>query len=456
MLAVTIIFLAMNITTVYAQPKPDPTGDCLNLAGTPTSCEPYADIVSSDASISNGGYTGIITLAGSVRNVPFSASNRSTFIEWDIAIDADRNPTTKEWCFMNCGTTFDNLVVNGIGVDYMVRYWMNSSSSGAQIFDGPSGSWFDIQSYQVNGNQIQLSWLPGDIGGSKFFDYVILVRVYKNGGASDSDLLSFDKAPNVGHYEFQGGSLMWTTTVTNLYGQIGMGDFVLPIVTRDGLTGKSLTLSDFLGKVIVLEFMASWCPPCGQLAPFMERLYNQYANQQVVFISVEVGWPPCCGHKNVTITQFLNMHNSSLTYLYDADNRVTNMYSIESVPTLFVISKTGAIEQIDGRLEDVEPIEQHASAAIDAALAQVVVTVTSQTSTLSSSQSLQSSQMLATSIAQTTKQNPIPGFPIDSIMLGLMVGFVLLVIMRRPAFKRKSTSRCIIRKTSSCLNSNQT
>jgi hypothetical protein len=259
-LAITIIILTSNVAIILAQAQLDPTGDCLNLAGTPTPCEPYADITNSKVSMNDGAYNGTITLAG---NVPSTTNSSSTFIEWDIAIDADRNPSTREWCFMNCGTTFDNLAVNGIGVDYMVRFWLQGQSSGAQIFDGPTSSWNDIQSYQVSGNEIQLYWFPSDIGGSKFFDYVILVRVYKNGGASDSDLLFLDKAPNAGHYEFQASNqTSMTTTLTSIPGQIGLGDFVLPVVDRNGLTGKYLTLSDFQGKVIALEFMAPWCPHC--------------------------------------------------------------------------------------------------------------------------------------------------------------------------------------------------
>jgi len=232
-----------------------------------------------------------------------------------------------------------------------------------------------------------------------------------------------------------------TTTITNLGTyvtvQMGLGDFTLPIVDRNGLTGKTLTLSDFRGKVIALEFMAPWCPPCQQSASFMESLYNNYTYKGVVFIAVAVGWPPCCGHKNVTITQFLSTYHSSLTYVYDSGSIISTAYNITDVPTLFVLSRTGAVET---RLQDVELIQQHASAAIDAALAQVVVTMTYQTSTLSSFQSLQPSQNLATSVAQTGGQNPIPGFSIDSIVLGLIVGFVLLLITRKSAFKGKSTS----------------
>jgi len=108
------------------------------------------------------------------------------------------------------------------------------------------------------------------------------------------------------------------------------------------------------------------------------------------------------------------------------------MYAVSTTPTLYVLTRSGAFESIIG-LQGVEPIEQNASATIGAALAQVVVTTTSETF---SSQSIQPS---ATSSVQAATQNPIPGFPIGSIMLGLMAGFALLVA-RRGRFRRKSTS----------------
>ena len=205
-----IIFLISNVVGVFAQYQPDPTGDCYwgNLgngsAESAAPCEPYMDIVGSEVSMSGGSYNGTILFAG---NVPSTTNSSSTYIEWDIMIDSDRNAKTNEWCGYPCQGIY-NSTVNGIGVDYMVRFWMQGLSSGAQIFDGSRSSnrWIDISSYKVTGNQIQLYWLPGDIGGSSFFDFVILVRVYGNGGAVGS-LRFFDKAPNVGHYEFQGGQV---------------------------------------------------------------------------------------------------------------------------------------------------------------------------------------------------------------------------------------------------------
>lgn len=124
--------------------------------------------------------------------------------------------------------------------------------------------------------------------------------------------------------------------------QIGKGNFTLPIVDRNGLTGKNLTLSDFLGKVIVLEFMGPWCPPCQRTVSVMERLYNQFAAQGVVFIAVVE--PQSSHYPNVTMTQFLNNHTTSLTYVLERSNwQIATLYGVQSIPTLFILSKTGSV-----------------------------------------------------------------------------------------------------------------
>jgi hypothetical protein len=151
--------------------------------------------------VAKGGvYNGTITLASIV---PLTANSSSTWIEWDIMIDADRNPNTNTWCSTPCTAPEMQLMVNGIGVDYVVRYWVSGLSNGAQICC-TGGSWNAISSYQVTGNRILLRWFANDIGGSNFFNFMILARVYADSGNS---LLVFDKAPNVGYYQFQNGTV---------------------------------------------------------------------------------------------------------------------------------------------------------------------------------------------------------------------------------------------------------
>jgi thiol-disulfide isomerase/thioredoxin len=122
-------------------------------------------------------------------------------------------------------------------------------------------------------------------------------------------------------------------------------DVILPIVDRNGFTGRNLSLSQFQSRVIVLEFMAPWCPPCQSAASIMEATYEQYSAQGVVFLVVEVPWKPDLSHyKNVTMTQFLTEHPSKLTYVYDSSGTLSSIYNVQSVPAVFVLSKNGTIQ----------------------------------------------------------------------------------------------------------------
>jgi len=116
-----------------------------------------------------------------------------------------------------------------------------------------------------------------------------------------------------------------------------MIDFTLPIVGKDGLTGQTLTLSDFKGKVIVLEFMQPWCPHCQRMAPVMEELYRKYSDR-VVFTSVGGA-----DLKPEEVADFIRNFNSSLTYLYDSSGAAFKLYGVTSIPRIFVISKDGNI-----------------------------------------------------------------------------------------------------------------
>jgi thiol-disulfide isomerase/thioredoxin len=128
-----------------------------------------------------------------------------------------------------------------------------------------------------------------------------------------------------------------TATVTITLQPMGRGDFSLPVVARNGLSGQTLTLSDFRGRVIVLEFIETWCPHCQRMAPIMERLYQNYSGQ-VVFVSVGAS-----DLEPRDVANFIRNYNSSLTYVFDSSGAVFNLYGVVTVPTCFIISRDGKV-----------------------------------------------------------------------------------------------------------------
>jgi thiol-disulfide isomerase/thioredoxin len=134
-----------------------------------------------------------------------------------------------------------------------------------------------------------------------------------------------------------------TTTTSSLS---GAPDFSLPVVGPNGLTGKTISLSSFRGKVVLLEFMVPWCPHCQDMAPVLETLYRQYGSQNVVFLTVSGAWAEQAGGPPASASdaaQFVRVYGTSWTFVYDSSNSVFNKYGVTATPTFFIIDKNGMV-----------------------------------------------------------------------------------------------------------------
>jgi len=160
-----------------------------------------------------------------------------------------------------------------------------------------------------------------------------------------------------------------TVTASNTASTANLApDFTLPVVGPNGLTGQSISLSSFRGKVVFLEFMEPWCPHCQHMAPVLEDLYSKYQSN-VVFLSVGGPWNGPDGNPASAqdVANFIKggpvdgetntWGPTSWTYVYDSSGTVMNtLYGVNSTPTFFIIGKNGAIfttfsgEQEEGTL----------------------------------------------------------------------------------------------------------
>jgi thiol-disulfide isomerase/thioredoxin len=128
------------------------------------------------------------------------------------------------------------------------------------------------------------------------------------------------------------------TTTTSQTG--GAPDFTLPVVDQSGLTGQTVSLSSFHGKVVLLEFMVPWCTHCQKMAPVLDKLYQQFGSQNIIFISVSGAWN---GASANDASQFIRAYQSTWTYVYDSSNSIFTMYGVTQTPTFFMIAKNGQI-----------------------------------------------------------------------------------------------------------------
>jgi thiol-disulfide isomerase/thioredoxin len=103
--------------------------------------------------------------------------------------------------------------------------------------------------------------------------------------------------------------------------------------TLESLKGDKVTLSALKGKVIILDFWATWCPPCRAAIPKLIELYSKYQNQGLLVLGVALDDKD----KVIKLSQEMGIN-----YLVLLDDKVTSKnYEIQSIPTLFVFDKKG-------------------------------------------------------------------------------------------------------------------
>lgn len=116
-------------------------------------------------------------------------------------------------------------------------------------------------------------------------------------------------------------------------------DIILgPDFTIKDLKGNDVSLSDYRGKVVMLNFWASWCPPCRSEMPSMESLYKQLEGMDVEIVAVNLG------ETKEVAAKFINKEKYTFDVLLDSDNKVGSLYGVRSIPTTYIINKKGELK----------------------------------------------------------------------------------------------------------------
>jgi thiol-disulfide isomerase/thioredoxin len=118
----------------------------------------------------------------------------------------------------------------------------------------------------------------------------------------------------------------------------------LPITTLDG---KEVRLSDFRGRVVLLNFWATWCPPCVREMPSLDRLHAELGQDvDVLAVSEDSGGAEA-------VTRFLaKTPVRSMTLYLDRQKRLERAFDTRALPTTFIIDQDGRIRaRLDGAAE---------------------------------------------------------------------------------------------------------
>jgi cytochrome c biogenesis protein CcmG/thiol:disulfide interchange protein DsbE len=113
-----------------------------------------------------------------------------------------------------------------------------------------------------------------------------------------------------------------------------------PDFTITGFNGRTVTLSELRGQVIIINFWASWCPPCREEAAYLEETWRKYEDKGVIFIGVD--WVDTEKEALAYIDEF------DITYLNGPDigTRIAQAYNIQGVPETFYVAKNGELRGV--------------------------------------------------------------------------------------------------------------
>ncbi len=126
----------------------------------------------------------------------------------------------------------------------------------------------------------------------------------------------------------------------DLFSKIGItpikGDKKTPGFSLQDLNGKKFGLNQFKGKVILLNFWATWCSPCKEEMPHMEALYQQFKEKNFVLLAISVDYE---GIK--PIKEFINKYQYTFPVLLDPKCETLDLFEVKGIPTTFLIDKKG-------------------------------------------------------------------------------------------------------------------
>lgn len=104
--------------------------------------------------------------------------------------------------------------------------------------------------------------------------------------------------------------------------------------------GKNLRLSELRGEVVLLNFWATWCGPCRQELPHLDKIHGQYRNAGLTVLAINID------NDRVNAEAMLQKLGVRVPTLYDADKRVSKLYEVDAMPATVIIDRDGRVRYV--------------------------------------------------------------------------------------------------------------
>jgi peroxiredoxin len=117
------------------------------------------------------------------------------------------------------------------------------------------------------------------------------------------------------------------------------GQPMAPAFKVQTLDGETISLDQLSGKIVVMDFWATWCPPCVSSVPELKALTKKYSRSQLVLISISAD------QDQQAWREFINKKSMEWPQYWDHDGQIRNKFGVNAFPTYLVIDRDGFIAQ---------------------------------------------------------------------------------------------------------------
>ena len=121
-----------------------------------------------------------------------------------------------------------------------------------------------------------------------------------------------------------------------------------PEVTLPNMTGSQIKLSSFKGKVVLLDFWASWCGPCRRTMPGLKSLYSKYKSKGFEIYAISVDQDPAAWKQAVA------QDATTWTHVLDSQGNVANQWNVRYIPNSYLMDKEGKVVAVNLSEEELE------------------------------------------------------------------------------------------------------
>lgn len=118
--------------------------------------------------------------------------------------------------------------------------------------------------------------------------------------------------------------------------------FLAPDFSLQTIDGEIVTLSDLRGQAVLVNLWATWCPPCRAEMPAMQKLYDEYKDQGLVVLAVNMTYQD----NPAAVIPFAQEYALSFPILLEETGNVASKYELRSLPSSFFINRDGFIQEV--------------------------------------------------------------------------------------------------------------